>query len=73
MVAAVPVGELIGARVDAKREIVVRVPPVANFTGYYQWAPQAFGKFLKQMGTAIYNTRTFAVYGEGPTKMGVEG
>jgi alpha-L-fucosidase len=30
----------------------------------------AFGKFLKQMGTAIYNTRTFAVYGEGTTKMG---
>jgi MYXO-CTERM domain-containing protein len=30
----------------------------------------AFGKFLRQMGTAIYNTRTFAVYGEGPTKMG---
>jgi alpha-L-fucosidase len=30
----------------------------------------AFGKFLQQMGTAIYNTRTFAVYGEGPTKMG---
>ena len=30
----------------------------------------AFGKFLKQMGTAIYNTRAFAVYGEGPTKMG---
>jgi alpha-L-fucosidase len=30
----------------------------------------AFGKFLKQNGTAVYNTRTFAVYGEGPTKMG---
>ena len=30
----------------------------------------AFGKFLRQMGTAIYNTRTFAVYGEGSTKMG---
>ena len=30
----------------------------------------AFGKFLKQMGTAIYNTRAWAVYGEGPTKMG---
>jgi alpha-L-fucosidase len=30
----------------------------------------AFGKFLRQMGTAIYNTRAFAVYGEGPTKMG---
>jgi MYXO-CTERM domain-containing protein len=29
-----------------------------------------FGKFLKQMGTAIYNTRAWAVYGEGPTKMG---
>jgi alpha-L-fucosidase len=30
----------------------------------------AFGKFLRQMGTAIYNTRLFDVYGEGPTKMG---
>jgi alpha-L-fucosidase len=30
----------------------------------------AFGKFLKQMGTAIYNTRAWAVFGEGPTKMG---
>jgi alpha-L-fucosidase len=30
----------------------------------------AFGKFLKQMGTAIYSTRAWAVYGEGPTKMG---
>ena len=30
----------------------------------------AFGRFLKQMGTAIYNTRTWVVYGEGPTKMG---
>jgi len=31
---------------------------------------KAFGTFLKQMGTAIYNTRTWTVYGEGPTKMG---
>jgi alpha-L-fucosidase len=30
----------------------------------------AFGKFLKQAGTAIYNTRAWVVYGEGPTKMG---
>jgi alpha-L-fucosidase len=30
----------------------------------------AFGKFLKQMGTAIYSTQLFDVYGEGPTKMG---
>lgn len=30
----------------------------------------AFGTFLKQMGTAIYNTRAWKVYGEGPTKMG---
>ena len=30
----------------------------------------AFGKFLKQTGTAIYNTRAWVVYGEGPTKMG---
>ena len=30
----------------------------------------ALGTFLKQMGTAIYNTRTWVVYGEGPTKMG---
>src|SRR4029079_13177461 len=30
----------------------------------------AFGTFLKQNGTAIYNTRAWMVYGEGPTKMG---
>jgi alpha-L-fucosidase len=30
----------------------------------------AFGTFLRQMGTAIYNTRAWAVYGEGPTKLG---
>ena len=30
----------------------------------------AMGAFLKQFGTAIYNTRAWAVYGEGPTKMG---
>ena len=28
------------------------------------------GTFLKQNGTAIYNTRAWTVYGEGPTKMG---
>jgi alpha-L-fucosidase len=28
------------------------------------------GTFLRQNGTAIYNTRAWAVYGEGPTKMG---
>ena len=30
----------------------------------------AIGTFLKQNGTAIYNTRAWTVYGEGPTKMG---
>jgi alpha-L-fucosidase len=30
----------------------------------------AFGSFLKQNGTAIYNTRAWMVYGEGPTKIG---
>jgi alpha-L-fucosidase len=30
----------------------------------------AMGTFLKQNGTAIYNTRPWNVYGEGPTKMG---
>jgi hypothetical protein len=28
------------------------------------------GAFLRQNGTAIYNTRAWTVYGEGPTKMG---
>ena len=28
------------------------------------------GSFLKQNGTAIYDTRAWTVYGEGPTKMG---
>jgi alpha-L-fucosidase len=31
---------------------------------------QAFGSLLKQAGTAIYSTRPWDVYGEGPTKMG---
>lgn len=31
---------------------------------------KAFGAFLKQSGTAIYATRAWDVYGEGPTKMG---
>ena len=30
----------------------------------------AMGAFLKQFGTAIYETRAWSVYGEGPTKMG---
>jgi alpha-L-fucosidase len=30
----------------------------------------AMGSFLKQFGTAIYETRAWTVYGEGPTKMG---
>jgi hypothetical protein len=30
----------------------------------------AFGSFLKQFGSAIYNTRAWMVYGEGPTKIG---
>ncbi len=30
----------------------------------------AFGSFLKQSGEAIYSTRAWTVYGEGPTKMG---
>ncbi|HEY5089314.1 MAG TPA: alpha-L-fucosidase, partial [Polyangia bacterium] len=30
----------------------------------------AFGAFLKQFGSAIYNTRAWLVYGEGPTKIG---
>jgi alpha-L-fucosidase len=29
----------------------------------------AFGTFLRQMGTAIYNTRAWEVYGEGPPLM----
>jgi len=31
---------------------------------------RALGTFLKQSGTAIYNTRAWVIYGEGPTKMG---
>ena len=30
----------------------------------------AMGTFLKQFGTAIYETRAWSVYGEGPTKIG---
>src|SRR4029078_12390704 len=30
----------------------------------------AFGAFLKQNGTTIYNTRAWMVYGEGPSNIG---
>jgi alpha-L-fucosidase len=59
-------------RVSKGGNLLLNLSPMADGTFPQEQKDilAAFGKFLKQMGTAIYNTRTFAVYGEGPTKMG---
>ncbi|MGC4070198.1 MAG: alpha-L-fucosidase [Polyangiaceae bacterium] len=59
-------------RVSKGGNMILNVSPMpdGSFPQRQKDIMAAFGKFLKQMGTAIYNTRTFAVYGEGPTKMG---
>ena len=68
-------GQFIGSfidRVSKGGSLLLNISPMPDGT-----IPQrqidilaAFGTFLRQMGTAIYNTRAWAVYGEGPTKMG---
>lgn len=67
--------QFIGAFVDRVSKggnMILNVSPMADgsFPQRQKDIMAMFGKFLKQMGTAIYNTRLFAVYGEGPTKMG---
>jgi alpha-L-fucosidase len=59
-------------RVSKGGNMILNVSPMADgsFPQRQKDIMAMFGKFLKQMGTAIYNTRLFAVYGEGPTKMG---
>jgi alpha-L-fucosidase len=59
-------------RVSKGGNLLLNISPMADGT-----IPQAqqtilstMGAFLKQSGTAIYNTRAWTVYGEGPTKMG---
>jgi MYXO-CTERM domain-containing protein len=59
-------------RVSKGGNLLLNLSPMADGTFPQEQKDilAALGKFLKQMGTAIYNTRVFAVYGEGPTKMG---
>ena len=59
-------------RVSKNGGLLLNICPMADGT-----IPQeqqdillAMGTFLKQFGTAIYETRAWVVYGEGPTKMG---
>ena len=59
-------------RVSKGGNLLLNISPMADGT-----IPQAqqdilntMGAFLKQNGTAIYSTRAWSVYGEGPTKMG---
>ena len=59
-------------RVSKGGNLLLNLSPMADGTFPQQQKDimTAFGKFLKQMGTAIYSTRAWAVYGEGPTKLG---
>jgi alpha-L-fucosidase len=59
-------------RVSKGGNLLLNLSPMADGTFPQQQKDilTAFGKFLRQNGTAIYNTRLFSVYGEGPTKMG---
>jgi alpha-L-fucosidase len=59
-------------RVSKGGNLLLNLSPMADGTFPQEQKDilTAFGKFLRQAGTAIYNTRTWAVYGEGPTKLG---
>jgi alpha-L-fucosidase len=59
-------------RVSKGGNLLLNIAPLADGTipTEQQAILTAFGTFLKQMGTAIYNTRAWTVYGEGPTRMG---
>lgn len=59
-------------RVSKGGNLLLNLSPMADGTFPQQQKDimSAFGKFLRQAGTAIYNTRAWTVYGEGPTKLG---
>lgn len=67
--------QFIGAFVDRVSKggnMILNVSPLPDgmFPQRQKDIMAVFGNFLKQMGTAIYNTRAWVVYGEGPTKLG---
>jgi alpha-L-fucosidase len=67
--------QFIGAFIDRVSKggtMILNVSPMPDgtFPQRQKDIMAAFGKFLRQMGTAIYNTRAWVVYGEGPTKLG---
>jgi len=59
-------------RVSKNGNLLLNICPMADGTipKEQQDILLAMGTFLKQFGTAIYETRAWSVYGEGPTKMG---
>ena len=59
-------------RVSKNGNLLLNICPMADGTipKEQQDILMAMGTFLKQFGTAIYETRAWTVYGEGPTKMG---
>jgi len=59
-------------RVSKNGNLLLNICPMADGTipKEQQDILLAMGAFLKQFGTAIYETRAWTVYGEGPTKMG---
>ena len=59
-------------RVSKNGNLLLNICPMADGTipKEQQDILRAIGAFLKQFGTAIYETRAWTVYGEGPTKMG---
>ena len=59
-------------RVSKNGNLLLNICPMADGTipKEQQDILTTMGTFLKQFGTAIYETRAWTVYGEGPTKMG---
>jgi alpha-L-fucosidase len=59
-------------RVSKGGNLLLNISPMPDGTIPQQQLAilNALGSFLKQMGTAIYDTRPWTVYGEGPTKLG---
>jgi len=59
-------------RVSKGGNLLLNISPMADGTIPQQQLTilSTSGSFLKQNGTAIYDTRAWTVYGEGPTKMG---
>ena len=59
-------------RVSKNGNLLLNICPMADGTipKEQQDIVKAIGAFLRQFGTAIYETRAWTMYGEGPTKMG---